>query len=77
MSKFLLRFIDNPVHSINCFIACGKVNRVKRIVGGVETEVNEYPWQALLVFAGTKTLYCGGTLITDKHVLTAHHCVEE
>ena len=45
-----------------------------RIVGGQETEVNELPWQVGLVSRNGKTPWCGGTLISDRHVLTAAHC---
>ncbi|XP_050511895.1 phenoloxidase-activating factor 1-like [Diabrotica virgifera virgifera] len=49
-----------------------------RIVGGTETSLKEHPWMALL---GYKTRYgefkwkCGGTLISQRYVLTAAHCV--
>jgi len=53
---------------------CGLANRVSKIVGGVNTEVNEYPWQAGLVSKGSSTVWCGGSLLNSKWVLTAAHC---
>merc|ERR1719154_157053 len=53
---------------------CGIPNRSNRIVGGVETEVNEYPWQVGLVRPNGRSPFCGGTLISDRHVMTAAHC---
>merc|ERR1712038_1347418 len=53
---------------------CGLPNTSNRIVGGVETEANEYPWQVALVSAGGSHPWCGGTLISSQHVLTAAHC---
>merc|ERR1712098_892855 len=53
---------------------CG-VKKSRRIIGGSETEVNEYPW--MIVFAN-KTVEkqggCGATLISDNWAVTASHC---
>ena len=53
---------------------CGVANRVTRIVGGEETEVNEYPWQVGLVNSGLNRPFCGGTIINNRWVMTAAHC---
>ncbi|XP_070502813.1 CLIP domain-containing serine protease HP8-like [Chironomus tepperi] len=52
-----------------------------RVVGGEETYVGEFPWYALLAYylyefskVSRIGYYCGGSLITSMHVLTAAHC---
>ena len=42
--------------------------------------MTEFPWTALLVLRSKetqKTNRCGGSLISDRHVLTAGHCLRE
>lgn len=56
--------------------ACGLAQRNSRIVGGEQTEVNEYPWLVGLGFYGSSTPSCGGSLINDRWVLTAAHCTQ-
>jgi trypsin len=55
---------------------CGIANRVNKIVGGVATEENEYPWQIGLVSSRGSTPYCGGSIISKKEILTAAHCTQ-
>ncbi|KAB7503532.1 Proclotting enzyme, partial [Armadillidium nasatum] len=58
--------------------SCGinKFHQTK-IVGGKPADLNEYPWTAaLLKKTGTDNKYCGGVLISNRHVLTACHCVD-
>lgn len=54
-------------------LVCGARGRQNRIVGGKETGGNEYPWMVGLYRDGR--LYCGGAVISNKHILTAAHCV--
>jgi trypsin len=54
-----------------------------KVVGGSGTSISQYPWQAAVVFSPAKMpgknayqrLWCGGSLITTRIVLTAGHCM--
>lgn len=48
-----------------------------KIVGGMETGVNEYPMMAGLVDPDQREVYCGSAIISQRHVLTAAHCVAD
>jgi len=57
--------------------SCGVPNRNKkhRVVGGVEADIGEYPWQVALLFgACLDSQFCGGSLVSDRYVITAAHC---
>lgn len=53
---------------------CGLARRSKKIVGGTETEINEYPWQVGVVSNCSSLVWCGATIISDRWILTAAHC---
>ena len=53
-------------------IACGI--KPASIVGGSEATPYSIPWQVALVRPGSSSPFCGGTLISNRHVLTAAHC---
>jgi len=50
-----------------------------KIVGGADAEPGEYPWQISLQVKpafGARYHTCGGTLISEKYVVCAAHCVK-
>ena len=73
---------ESPAHtSLSLSCGCGLPNKSNRLVGGTAAGDHEYPWLVGLVsdahWAATnpRKPYCGGTLISDRHVLTTHSCV--
>ncbi|EDW59223.2 uncharacterized protein Dvir_GJ10404 [Drosophila virilis] len=58
---------------------CGGVTIDNKIYGGEDADLNEFPWMVLLEYrrlAGTGlSTSCAGTLINQRYVLTAAHCL--
>ncbi|KAJ8266946.1 hypothetical protein GJAV_G00136480 [Gymnothorax javanicus] len=54
-----------------------KENQGNRIVGGNEVTPGEIPWQVALIDKQTLVGFCGGSILTEKWVITAAHCLPE
>ncbi|XP_066958479.1 trypsin-1-like [Macrobrachium rosenbergii] len=68
---------SQPPQSSSSNIGCGvNAPTSTRIVGGVPAGVREHPWVVSLLRTGVNpNQYCGGALLSNRHVLTAAHCL--
>ncbi|XP_004441700.1 coagulation factor IX isoform X1 [Diceros bicornis minor] len=49
-------------------------DNITRVVGGENAKPGQFPWQVLL--NGKIDAFCGGSIINEKWVVTAAHCIE-
>ncbi|XP_058453607.1 transmembrane protease serine 9-like [Malaya genurostris] len=64
---------DSDTSEINFFPRHCGVYLTSRVVGGQNARVFEFPWMALV--ATEERMLCAGTLINQRYVLTAAHCI--
>lgn len=61
---------------------CGETFNEDRIIGGTDASLGQYPWIARVGYSiedcsDEDKYVCGGSLITDRYVVTAAHCITD
>ncbi|XP_067420058.1 suppressor of tumorigenicity 14 protein isoform X2 [Emydura macquarii macquarii] len=60
----------------NCDCGIRSYSKQSRIVGGLNSEVGEWPWQVSLHVKGQGHI-CGASLVSDKWLVSAAHCFQD
>lgn len=74
-SQDFTRIDERGLALLNSVKDCGKKSNIK-LSGGEAAKIGEFPWIVLLKYKTSgRPFLCGGSLISDRFVLTAAHCV--
>ncbi|KRT82249.1 Trypsin, partial [Oryctes borbonicus] len=69
--------VDHSQHSNYKLLPtnCGSSITIQKIINGNETSLFEFPWAVALQHKGDARWGCGGTLLSNRYILTAAHCI--
>lgn len=72
--NFLFVFVPNKVRASGAS-ECGIIKFTKPLIlGGTQTSKGEWPFITALYYTADAKFFCGGTIISDKHILTGVMC---
>lgn len=69
----------HPFEMAQAAMESDTIEKRKRIINGQPAFPKEIPWQVALIVRGSEPdegQFCGGSIIADRWILTACHCVE-
>ena len=73
--------MELDVKEKNYFISCNFTCNESHTTGGEEAVPGSWPWQVRIGFynvLGVKAGFmCGGSIIDQRHILTAAHCFDQ
>lgn len=72
-------YLISLLNFITLLFACSSARRLEafsRIIDGIEAEKGQFPHQVSVKLSSTHKHICGGSIISDKFILTAGHCFE-
>ncbi|XP_037809760.1 coagulation factor IX-like [Lucilia sericata] len=58
------------------FLTNASIPQSAAIIRGTRAALGEYPWQVVIKKNPSDLLLCGGSIINNKWILTAAHCIE-
>ena len=69
----MIKKIFNILFQANPLFKIGDEKLNNRIVGGRQAQKGQFPYQVTLQVFGEH--FCGGSILNEKWILTAAHCV--
>ncbi|CAF0786021.1 unnamed protein product [Rotaria sordida] len=75
----LLKFVSSTTYTCSSNASCGcSINSaiLTKIIGGETAASQTWGWAASLRYTSSDSHFCGGSIISDSHILTAAHCTQ-
>lgn len=75
----LLKLVSSTTYTCSPSASCGCSTNpaiLTKIVGGESAAIQTWGWAASLRYTSSGSHFCGGTIISSTHILTAAHCTQ-